>query len=757
MTIRCDVFQRRAAPPFCRAIAAVALFVFASRATSAAEQPASPVWLGPQSGNTATEPITAESPLVGLDVWMGTRNSEDGRPIVTAIAPLYGGKSPRSTGPYGFAESKPIRIEAEPGYAVAGIEGRAQDRILGFRLVFMRLRDGKFDPADRYESRWVGGHGGGSDFVRIAGQGEPLVALGCRFDNSLFAVTLLTDSKQLSPLPAAVAQKYPIEEIVGEVERRGGTLVRDEAAPGRPIIEIDMSNCQLNDSFLEKLHGLSTLKRLDLSSGYNWFSKDGLAHLSSLSGLESITIRNNFGRAAGLPLAVRDLPHLTELRLAGSNDGNQTWDAPIIGAMTGLEKLSFSGAFNDESMDPLGRLTNLRELYMSDSPISDIGAEQLRNFKKLRSLAAYTGVIGNDGFASLEDLHELDQLTLGGRGLTSAVLKHVKAPNLRALTLSGRQYDDGIVPYLLSFDKLEELHLLQTQLTDPALAQLNKLKRLKMLEIDYSSITGAGLKGLTDLKDLTALKLSQEPIEGTALDALANFPRLEILDLAKTHVTAESLVNLKRVPELQKLSLAGVPVGDAALEHIKPLAKLELLLMADAKIDGSGLAHLKSLKALKHLYLQLNPITDENAKVLGELPGLRTLDLEQTRIGDGALAAIAKLPNLEKLMLPLTQVTDEGVKQLRSATKLQELNVSNARLSGEVVGSLVELRDLRLLALNLAQLKDADCERLAALPELRTLYIGGTRVSNDAVRRMQEKSQKLKIFRDQPGFPQNRP
>ena len=92
--------------------------------------------------------------------------------MIDGVTPIYSRTDAPKTGPYGQAVGRPLRIEAKPGYAVAGLVGRASDRIEGFRLVFMRLHDGHFDPQDRYQSRWVGGRGSGTTIFVLPAMGS---------------------------------------------------------------------------------------------------------------------------------------------------------------------------------------------------------------------------------------------------------------------------------------------------------------------------------------------------------------------------------------------------------------------------------------------------------------------------------------------------------------------------------------------------------------------------------------------------------
>ena len=201
-----------------------------SRAAEAAAAGGELVWLGAPHGAVARERIDADSPLIGVDVWVGTRVGEFFARDRRNHAALFATAAPK-TGPYGQAVGRPLRIEAKPGYAVAGLVGRASDRIEGFRLVFMRLHDGHLDTQDRYQSRWVGGRGSGTTDIRVAGDGKPIVGLVCQFEYVVRGITLVEDAKDLAEKQVVVAQAVPTEKIVQEVERRGGKVVRDLKDP----------------------------------------------------------------------------------------------------------------------------------------------------------------------------------------------------------------------------------------------------------------------------------------------------------------------------------------------------------------------------------------------------------------------------------------------------------------------------------------------------------------------------------------------
>ena len=110
-----------------------------------------------------------DSPLVGL------RLSTQG--VIKAIQPIYQTKGgPVTGGVYGRGGGVPIEVVARPGYAVGEIVVRTGALVDAMRLVFYRLKDGKLDVTDFYESEWIGGPGGTSE-TRLSGGGRPVIGL----------------------------------------------------------------------------------------------------------------------------------------------------------------------------------------------------------------------------------------------------------------------------------------------------------------------------------------------------------------------------------------------------------------------------------------------------------------------------------------------------------------------------------------------------------------------------------------------------
>ena len=93
------------------------------------------------------------------------------------------------------------------------------------------------------------------------------------------------------------------------------------------------------------------------------------------------------------------------------------------------------------------------------------------------------------------------------------------------------------------------------------------------------------------------------------------------------------LAALEELTELRTLDLECFPVSDAGLEHIKGLTHLQSLNLWDAKITDAGLKHLKPLVGLKELVLGgSREITDAGVDHLRGMTQLRKLSLSGTAV-----------------------------------------------------------------------------------------------------------------------------
>lgn len=135
---------------------------------------------GPRIQGGGNDPeFKSEAPegglLVGLEVCYGMLFDNT---TVRTVRPVFRVGDKDTTGTqFGTPDGDVVKAVAKPGYAVGMLTVKAGQTVEGFSITFMKVKaDGKLDPKDSYESDWMGGKGG-TNPVKIGGDGTPVIGL----------------------------------------------------------------------------------------------------------------------------------------------------------------------------------------------------------------------------------------------------------------------------------------------------------------------------------------------------------------------------------------------------------------------------------------------------------------------------------------------------------------------------------------------------------------------------------------------------
>jgi hypothetical protein len=139
----------------------------------------------------------------------------------------------------------------------------------------------------------------------------------------------------------------------------------------------------------------------------------------------------------------------------------------------------------------------------------------------------------------------------------------------------GHRPPDALVARIAQLNRLEELGLCTSLLTDEDMAQIGSLTSLRKL----------GLNG----RHLTERGMSQ----------LGRLNRLEILTLQGASVSDAEVLCLAKLTRLKRLDLRGTQLSDAGLAHLKNLANLKVLMISGPRFTDVGVGGL--LGALPNL------------------------------------------------------------------------------------------------------------------------------------------------------------
>ena len=159
---------------------------------------------------------------------------------------------------------------------------------------------------------------------------------------------------------------------------------------------------------------------------------------------------------------------------------------------------------------------------------------------------------------------------------------------------------DDDLKTILSPERIVNLSLGRTKVTDAGMKHLAPCTKLAWLDLSLTSIGDEGLAAVQDCQRLKQLFLEGTKITDASLPLIGQFNELEELDLSAVRITDDSLVSLAGLKKLKVLYLTNSPLGDACLVHLRGLKQLETLETSGTNITPTGLRNLKlSLPKLK--------------------------------------------------------------------------------------------------------------------------------------------------------------
>ena len=149
----------------------------------------------------------------------------------------------------------------------------------------------------------------------------------------------------------------------------------------------------------------------------------------------------------------------------------------------------------------------------------------------------------------------------------------IGVPNLQGETVDLRdvKIDEEILGHLANVENMTELKLTGKSVTDDTLARLAESeagwKFLRVLDLAGTGITDGGLEHLSDWKKLGILILNDTQVTGAGLAKIP--PGISVLHLKRTQIDDDDLQNLQHLKRLQFLGLAGTRVTAAGAKGLK--------------------------------------------------------------------------------------------------------------------------------------------------------------------------------------------
>lgn len=214
----------------------------------------------------------------------------------------------------------------------------------------------------------------------------------------------------------------------------GGTPVTgsglDHLRGLRNLRLLDVSNTELDNKGLATISSLDQLTALSVEFCGS-LTGDGLVHLTKLSGLQALSLRQTGFRNRFTGKIVRNIAPLKRLEVLDL----------------------FATAIDDDALVHLAALVELRELDLSLTKVTDPGLVHLANLPQLEKLSidSHAGfskpVVTDEGLKTISRLQTLESLSLVGARVTAAGVRELKTalPKLRTLRREGEDLSSPAV------------------------------------------------------------------------------------------------------------------------------------------------------------------------------------------------------------------------------------------------------------------------------------------------------------------------
>ncbi len=429
---------------------------------------------------------------------------------------------------------------------------------------------------------------------------------------------------------------------------------------------------ELTDKGLSYLKSLRRLRVLDVYLD-DEVTQEGMAHLGTLSGLRHLTLDTGYLTAGKL----RQLKGMTGLRRLD-----------LYASLSEEAKVTWTGS----ELESLAAMKHLRTLSLPRALLGDAGLRPLSGCASLETLKITSNAWGHtstpatlirgDDVAALQRLGQLRSLRLDECRIAGAAQRQFEALPLR------------------------ELRLVRCPISTSMLAAVGRMRTLRNLSLDGTSVTDEQLVHLKPLCNLRRLDLS-----------------------ASSELTGAGLSHLKGMTGLRTLCLDDcTELADVAMAHAGELTGLRRMSVRDCDgLTDAGFAPVSNMNGLREIYLSYcDGLSDVGLAHVARVSTLRTIDIADCpRLTAAGLAPLASMGSLETLAIGGTGPSLEDLGHLEATPRrLWKLEVGSAELSERAVAALEDLPALRELMLWGCDITDAQLMHLYGLRRLRIIDMG---------------------------------
>lgn len=426
---------------------------------------------------------------------------------------------------------------------------------------------------------------------------------------------------------------------------------------------------------------------------------------------------------------------MSEMNIPGLGAKRQATDSLLgrISKLTRLKYLDLSGSpITDDGLRHLARLDQLEHLNLSCTQISDKGLSVLQHLPLLRTLELYHQQrITDAGISSLTGCGQLEHVNLMGTQTGDGAIKSLTGKPRLHHFFAGTLITDAGVALFHEFPVFKRWRGGRATMS---LMHFTAEPNYLWLNLN-APITNAGLSGLVGLEGLYALNLfgttgrapfddAGSSVTAAALPALAELPRLAWLGCNSQLCTDEAMLYVGAMPRLRFLMCQDAVAGDAGFAALSRSGTIEYIWGRRChKLTGRGFTSLSVMPALRGLSVSCKNVGDDGLTALPTFPALR--EFMSVDVTDGGFRHVGRCERLEALYcMYCRDTTDIATGHISGLKKLKTYQAWSTRITDhslELLGRNRSLEDTGFYGCS--GITDAGMAHLGQLPKLRSVNL----------------------------------
>lgn len=272
--------------------------------------------------------------------------------------------------------------------------------------------------------------------------------------------------------------------------------------------------------------------------------------------------------------------------------------------------------------------------------------------------------------------------------------------NLTSLDMLDLSYNnfDGPLPLLNRLQRLKFLNLKSNHLQGVIPDGLTNCTDLLFLDLSKNFLTGVIPPSIDSLSKLIGLRLGQNNLTGTIPTMLTNITTLQTLDLIYGQLTGKIPDELWQMPNIEELDLGGNNLSGGISQTFPNISSLQYLDLAINMLDNTLPSNIgDALPNLVYISLAGNSFEGQIPSSLGNASGLFQIDLSSNNFNGQVPSSLGMLSGLIRLNVEsnmLNASDNEGwdfFNALSNCRNLEQLSFTDNQLQGVIPNSVGNL------------------------------------------------------------------